>query len=226
LENVDFLDVGVVLSVTPWITRDGGVIMEVKPEVSSGQINPDTELPEEETTEVETALMLPDGHGMVIGGLIQEENGETQQKIPIVGDLWIIGRLFQRRTLVRKRSEIIIALVPHVVPYQPIRRETECEQFQRATKPLFYGPLLENPRPGEPKLPDAGQKAPFCYKLQHFCPPPDHRGWSPRGSYETCHPGTAFFDRYSGPARPPYELMPAPEPAPDAPAVAPMPRAR
>ena len=51
LQNVEFLDVGVVLHVTPIIGDDNQVLMTVKPEVSSGRINPDTGLPEEETTE-------------------------------------------------------------------------------------------------------------------------------------------------------------------------------
>ena len=189
LENVEFLDVGVVLVVTPRITKDNSVIMQVKPEVSKGQINPTTELPEEKTTEVETALMLPDGHGMLIGGLIQEGDVETQHKIPVVGDLWLIGRLFQNREINRKRTEIIIALIPHVVPYRPCRQQTECEQFRRATTPLLYGPLLPAPRPSEPKFPDAGQRLPCPYKLQHFRVNPDDGAWTPRGSTETCAPG-------------------------------------
>src|SRR5690606_21269919 len=71
LESVDFLNVGVVLTVTPRISRDGRVMMQVRPEVSSGRVNPDTGLPEEETTEVETDVMVQSGHGLIIGGLIK-----------------------------------------------------------------------------------------------------------------------------------------------------------
>ena len=206
LQNVEFLDVGVVLIVTPRIARDGSVLMQVKPKVSKGQINPQTELPEEKTTEVETSLMLPDGQGMLIGGLIQEGDVETQNKIPVLGDLWLVGRLFQNREVNRKRTEIIIALIPHVVPYQPCRQQTECEQFRRATTPLLYGPLLPVPRPSEPKLPDAGQRLPCPYKLQHFRVNPDDGAWTPRGSTETCCAGA---DRARA-ARP--SAAPAPRP--------------
>ncbi len=188
LEEVQFLDVGVVLRVTPWITQDNQVVMQVQPEVSSGQINPDTELPEEETTEVETSLMLPDGYGMVIGGLIQEEDVETQQKIPLLGDIWLVGRLFQNRKLTRKRTEIIITLVPHVVPYRPTRHQAECDQFRRATTPLVYGPLRENPRPGEPRVPDSARFGGAHAKLHRLNPVPDRRCWTPRPSQEICLP--------------------------------------
>ncbi len=96
LNNVSFLDVGVILKVTPRITADGQVLMQVHPEVSTGEINPLTQNPDSHTTMVESSVMLPDGRGMVIGGLIQESDSDTQQKIPILGDLWLIGRLFQR----------------------------------------------------------------------------------------------------------------------------------
>ncbi len=199
LESVDFLDVGVVLTVTPQITRDNQVIMTVKPEVSSGQINPQTELPEEETTEVETTVMVLDGHGIVIAGLIQESDVETQSKVPLIGDLWLVGRLFQRHEIKRKRTEIIIALIPHIVPYPEIIRQRECDQFQRADSSLLYGPLLPTPRPFEPRFPDAGQCLPLQYKWQHLRPQPDCGAWGPRYSQAPCGTGAeqllpGYFD--------------------------------
>lgn len=158
LESVEFLDVGVILTVTPQITPDNHVLMKVKPVISTGQISPDTKLPEEETTEVETSVMLRDGHGIVIGGLIQEEDMETQQKIPWLGDMWLVGWLFQKRTVDRKRSEIVIALIPHVVPYGPEISERETHQFHRATTPLVQGALQPYPRPYEPTLPTADDR--------------------------------------------------------------------
>ncbi len=212
LESVDFLDVGVVLVVTPRITKDNHVVMHVKPEVSSGRINADTELPEEETTHVETSVMLPDGHGMLIGGLIQEADVETESKIPFLGDLWLIGRLFQRHSIERKRTEIIIALIPHIVPYDPLRQQRECEQFFRATTPLMYGPLLQNPRPYEPRFPDAGQRLPLRYKMQDLCTMPDSGAWVPQASGEHCTTGEqtmgpTFYDPASR-VPTPYNTMP------------------
>ena len=189
LESVDFLEVGVVLTVTPRITADGSVLMKVKPEVSTGEINLLTQLPESDTTEVATSLMLPDGHGMLIGGLIQESDSDTQEKIPILGDLWLVGRLFQQDEKKRKRSEIVIALIPHVVPYGPQRQQNECEQFERATTPLTYGPLLQTPRFGEPGFPDAGRCFPLRYKTEHLRSLPDSGEWTPDLTPERCAGG-------------------------------------
>lgn len=156
LQNVDFLDVGVVLNVTPIISQDGRILMQVKPEVSGGRINPDTGLPDRDTTEVETTVMLDDGQGMVIGGLIKEEDTEIQSKLPIAGDLWLVGRAFQRRSHLRERSEIIIALVPHILPYDQSVGRCEAIKLERAQTPLLEGPLRRvDRRRWEPELPDA-----------------------------------------------------------------------
>ncbi len=154
LESVEFIDVGVVVRVTPHITRDGQVLMRIRPEVSSGQVNPDTGLPEEETTEVETDVLLPDGQGIIIGGLIQEKDTNIQSKVPLLGDLHYVGALFQRRQVMKSRSEVIVALVPHVFPLNPCQQERVDSEVTRAHQPLVYGPLHRNPRPYEPRLPD------------------------------------------------------------------------
>jgi len=155
LQNVNFLDVGVILKVTPRITSDNQVLMLVHPEVSKGQVNPLTGLPESDTTTVESSVMLPDGQGMVIGGLIQEKDTEMQQKIPVLGDLWLIGRLFQRQEIKKERQEIVIALVPRIVPSPLACDDRHATEVLRSQTPLFEGPLDRAERPWEAKLPDA-----------------------------------------------------------------------
>ena len=156
LENVNFLDVGVVLRVVPHITRNGAVLMHVKPEVSSGEVNGVTGLPEEETTEIETDVLLQSGQGVVIGGLIQEKIIDTQNKNPWLGDRWVIGRLFQKRQYDKSRTEIIIALIPHVVCNNGASpRPVEHVEAERAFTPIVQGPLDRTYRPWEPSLYDA-----------------------------------------------------------------------
>lgn len=156
LQNVEFLETGIVLNVTPIIGRDHQILMNVKPEISAGRVNPDTGLPEEETTEVQTTVMLQDGHAMIIGGLISEADIEQQSKIPVLGDLWGIGRAFQRRSVERERTEIIIALIPRVVPYSGDAAMFDECQKARIQIPLLHGPLKRVDRTAfEPRLPDA-----------------------------------------------------------------------
>ncbi len=154
LESVQFLDVGVVLSIIPRITRDGRVLLHVKPEVSKGQVNPDTGLPEEETTELETDVMLADGQGMIIGGLIKESDSITQSKVPYLGEVKGIGWLFRKSEITKSRVEIIIALVPRIQPYDAVWASYEQGELVRAGVPLFHGPLRRTDRPWDPVLPD------------------------------------------------------------------------
>lgn len=154
LQSVQFLDTGVVLNVTPHITDDNQIMMTVKPEVSDGSVD-SLGLPSSTTTEVETNIMLPDGKGMVIGGLIKESDTTHQQKIPVLGSMWGIGRLFRRNAVTRDRSEIIIVLVPHIVCGPHFDAYEDEVAVDRATTPLLTGQLGQYPRPWEPKLPDA-----------------------------------------------------------------------
>ncbi len=153
-ETIQFMDVGVVLEVTPRITRDGRVLIKVAPEVSKGQINPTTQVPSKQTTNVETNILLSDGQGMVIGGLIQEEDSNIQSKIPWFGDLPYVGILFQKRNIIKKRTEIIVTLIPHILPYSAIIDSREQSEFARTQDRLLEGPLHRNPRPYEPRLYD------------------------------------------------------------------------
>lgn len=133
LQNVDFLDIGVVLQVQPTITHDGQVLLTVEPKVSGGRINPDTGLPEEDTTEASTTVLLPDGKGMIIGGLIKETNDHKKWWVPVLGKTPVIGKLFSRSNDDVQRVEVIIALTTHVVPFGANVDARECEQFSRST---------------------------------------------------------------------------------------------
>ncbi|MEO1525382.1 MAG: hypothetical protein AAFX06_08090 [Planctomycetota bacterium] len=170
IQDVRFLDTGIVLDVTPTIARDGRILMQVKPKVSSGAINPDTLLPEESTRQVETSVMLNNHQGMIIGGLIQEDDRVVIRKLPWVGDFKLVGPLFQRRESVRTRSEIIVALVPHIIEGEgfPSCRDPQLEQdrFDRTEERLFNGPLNRNCRPSEPRLPDVKRETPIYQDMR------------------------------------------------------------
>jgi type II secretory pathway component GspD/PulD (secretin) len=159
LQSVAFLEFGVVLTVTPIITEDGQVLLTVAPQVSTGRINSTTKLPEKESTEVQTTALLSDGQAIVIGGLIKESTNDGQNKIPFLGDLWVIGRLFQSRERLRERSEIIITLLPRIArPGESCLFATE-EDYAQASTPLMDRNL--NPvdrRSWEGELPDASKK--------------------------------------------------------------------
>jgi hypothetical protein len=170
LQSVNFLDVGVILTVLPSITADGQVLIKVAPQVSTGRINPTTNLPESETTEVKTQVLLADGEAIVIGGLIKETDNDSRSKVPFLGDLWLVGWLFQKREILRERNEIIITLVPRIVPEIPGCRVLNPEDVEQAQTPLLYGALESVDRSRfEPKFPCYTQRP---RDRQDYAPPP------------------------------------------------------
>lgn len=174
LESVEFLEVGVILQVTPRITRDGRVLMRVAPKVSTGAVNPDTGVPDEETTELQTDALLASGQGMIVGGLIQELDDTRITRVPVLGSIPYVNALFQRRQVDKRRTELIIALVPHVLPYSPAVQARNDVEFARAREPLTYGPLCRFPRPYEPRLADPYEEKPRLHCLDRrdpYCTP-------------------------------------------------------
>lgn len=154
VQGVEFLDVGVVLIVTPYIGSDGQVLMKVNPEVSDGSINLDTELPDEQITTVDSTVLLNDGQGMVIGGLIREIDDDQRIKAAGLGELWMIGHLFQQSRKMRSRKEVIVVLIPRIVDCPcPLDAEQQT-QLDRTETPLFHGALEREFRPWEPELPE------------------------------------------------------------------------
>lgn len=153
MESINFLDTGVLLTVTPRISRDGQVLMHVKPEVSDGQVQDG--LPSKKTTEIQTDVMLPNGRGMVIGGLIRDTDTELHAKVPFFGDLYLVGKLFRRREMTKKREEIIITLIPRVVPGTLACDDRHAHEVQQAETRLLDRNLERVPRPWDGRLPDA-----------------------------------------------------------------------
>ena len=145
IQSVEFLEVGVVLTVRPVITSDGRVLLSVLPKVSGGKITANG-FPEEETTEVQTTILMPDGGGVIIGGLIREENNQSHASLPFAGKIPVLGHLFKRKTRDSRRNELIIALVTHVMSdgYGPRDHETlELDQ----TLPDYAAREILSPAP-------------------------------------------------------------------------------
>jgi hypothetical protein len=171
-----FIDTGVILTILPRITRDGRVLLHVAPEVSSaGERLADSDLPPDTaTTELETDVMLRDGQGIVIGGLIKEIDSTKQTKVPYLGDVWVVGNVFKRSVVTKERVEIIVAILPRIQPYDCQWQNYEQGELARAATPLFDGPLCRTDRPWEPILPDGTRVA------KPLIPPPPNKPYIDR----------------------------------------------
>jgi type II secretory pathway component GspD/PulD (secretin) len=106
--------VGIVLMVHPRINDDGNVTMRVHPVVSTvtGLVNG---LPQTSSREAETVVRAKDGETLVIGGLIRDEDIRTMQKVPLLGDLPLIGNLFRATNRNHRRTEVMVVLTIKVL---------------------------------------------------------------------------------------------------------------
>jgi type II secretory pathway component GspD/PulD (secretin) len=105
---------GVTLDITPIVTQNGEINVSLHPIVNSlsGIVNG---VPQISTRDTQTTVHLLDNQTLVIGGLIQENSARTDNKIPIIGDIPLIGGLFRNSQLNATRNELIIVVTPHIV---------------------------------------------------------------------------------------------------------------
>lgn len=113
-------DVGVLLSVTPSISSDGFVRLDIQPEISvvterTTQISEDFEAPIISTRKVDTTVTVRDGQTVVIGGLIQTTQQNRKTKVPFLGDIPFLGIPFRSHDISNVRTELLVILTPQVV---------------------------------------------------------------------------------------------------------------
>ncbi len=142
LESVEFLNVGTQLTLTPRISADGIVMLEIHPEVSDGSIS-SLGLPSESTAEATTYMLVKDGQTVVLGGLIQERTSDQVAKVPLLGDIPLLGHLFRRTTKSKTVSELVVLITPHIIGPQPdeAMRETidNVAEMSGERESLLYG---------------------------------------------------------------------------------------
>lgn len=123
ISGVTRLDAGIILNVTPSISADGFVRMEIKPEISAltsrtTQINADQTSPIITRRTIDTVVTVKDGQSVVIGGLIQTSEETRRTKVPILGDIPILGIPFNSTEDETRKTELMVILTPRVIPGQ------------------------------------------------------------------------------------------------------------
>jgi type II secretory pathway component GspD/PulD (secretin) len=115
-ERIQTVEVGVKLGVTPWTGGGGEITVAVSPEVSNiSEVDLLTGLPLLSQRTASTKVRVKDGETIMIGGLTQKQIFDTQEKIPVLGDLPLVGGLFRSRKKNQSSSELVIFLTPHVL---------------------------------------------------------------------------------------------------------------
>jgi type IV pilus assembly protein PilQ len=114
-EQWEYISAGIQLTVTPTVSPDGWVTLTVKPQVDIPQISAPGVPPTVKSRQTEVTVMVKNNEPLVIGGLISDSDIEAIKKLPVLGDLPILGYLFKYKTTQKKRTELIILITPRIV---------------------------------------------------------------------------------------------------------------
>lgn len=120
LTTVTYQPVGIILQVTPFISKDGLVEMIVAPQISDIssqqiQISSNVFAPVIDQRSANTVVVTPDGQTVVIGGLMENDKTVVDSKIPVLGDIPLLGNLFKHKQQALTKKELMIFLTPHIV---------------------------------------------------------------------------------------------------------------
>jgi type II secretion system protein D len=172
--TVEYRDVGVILRVTPRISLDGFVRLEVEPEISSLSsssisVGQSGTAPIFNERKAQTTVNVRDGHTIMIGGLISTDDDVRDDGVPILKSIPVLGLLFRDRTVSRRRTELIIVLTPQIITtiqeadamtrrnleQSSVRgQEDRDEVQQRLVDELLDGVDIENRREDDPDSED------------------------------------------------------------------------
>ena len=112
--QVQSFQTGVTLDITPIIDDEDGITVYLHPVVNS-LIGLNNGIPEISTRDTQTTVRLRDNETLVIGGLIQQNDTRTTTKLPLLGDLPLVGPLFRNENVNNSSNELVIVITPHIL---------------------------------------------------------------------------------------------------------------
>jgi general secretion pathway protein D len=143
---VELKDTGVILNVTPRVNDSGRVILDVEQEVSSvvRTTTSGIDSPTIRQRKIKTSVVINDGEALALGGLIQERETNGKTKVPVLGDVPLLGNAFRQKTNAIARTELIIFIRPRVI--------RDMDEAKRITREFRHELGVQAPRVrrGEP----------------------------------------------------------------------------
>ncbi|HDN85839.1 MAG TPA: type II secretion system protein GspD [Candidatus Omnitrophica bacterium] len=138
--NINFEEVGISLKVTPTITDDGKISMEIHPEVSEKVddyqltvVQGSTEIPYTvpviDTRTADTKVVIGNGQTLIIGGLIKEKTTSGVSKVPFLGDIPGLGWFFKSKKDTKDKTELLIFVSPTIITPQVVARMGKKENL-------------------------------------------------------------------------------------------------
>ena len=127
-QTVERQEIGIKLKVTPQINEGSGVQLTIEQEVSSvsGATGVDISI---NKREIKTTVMADDGATVVLGGLIDEDVQESVQKVPLLGDIPILGHLFKSTSNTKRKRNLMVFLRPTIVRDGKLMNDLSKEKY-------------------------------------------------------------------------------------------------
>ncbi len=149
LNQIEMKDTGVILSVTPRVNKNGLVVLDINQEVSDVVKTTTSKIdsPTIRQRRVATSVAVNDGHSLAIGGMVQEKAEISNEVVPVLGELPVIGQAFRNRLDRRVRTELIVFIRPRV-----IRGTAEADRIAEDFRQQFKAMMPVRPVPATPPL--------------------------------------------------------------------------
>ncbi len=132
LNQVTYEDVGITLRIKPQVNESKYVRLEVDQEVSS--VGAPTDLgPTRSKRSIKTIVLVKDQSTVVIGGLIRDDENESETKVPFLGDIPLIGLLFRTTNTVKTKQNLVLMLTPYIIESEAdLKKIHERKRKERA----------------------------------------------------------------------------------------------
>ena len=114
-QEVQYVDIGVKLRITPTISSDGTIVADLHPEYSELLSVTTNGYPVIGTRKLNATLRVRNDETIVLGGLLQDTDSETVTKVPLLGDVPVFGEIFRNRIHRETRDEIVFLITPHLL---------------------------------------------------------------------------------------------------------------
>ena len=158
--SIEYKPFGIGLTVTPTVLSNERIVLKVAPEASDLDYTNALSLngvavPAISTRRADTTVELGDGESFIIGGLVSRTTTSNADKVPLLGDLPILGAFFSKNNYQMKEKELVILVTPHLV--KPIARGTDLTPYLPGTaeqrdgavwRSYFLGGAIDTPVPG------------------------------------------------------------------------------
>jgi len=139
IATYDYKDIGIVLKITPHINKNGYITMEINQQVK--KIVEGTALLENPSVynrEITSKITVKNERTIVIGGLIRDDTVDIEQKVPLLGDIPLLGLLFRKTIKQRVRTNLMVFITPHIITQDEAvkaitqKKRIEQEEFEKA----------------------------------------------------------------------------------------------